>query len=223
MTTAVALAADQRRLVFSVLRIFRNFQGLLDYSERDTLTGLLNRKTFDECFLRAALRPGAQPAAPAADRRRCSVPATPCLGVIDINHFKRVNDDFCHLIGDEVLLLMSRLMRSSFRFHDQLFRYGGEESAVPMRCARLADAAAAFERLRANAERCAFPRVGHITASVGFAKIRVGDTPAGCFERVDKAVCHAKQNGRNQVHDHAELVAPGGLSDESHMGDVELF
>ncbi len=223
MTTAAPLSADQRHLVRSILRIFRNFQGLLDYSERDTLTGLLNRKTFDECFLRVALPPGADPAPPAADARRRSVPATACLGVIDIDHFKRVNDSFGHLIGDEVLLLMSRLMRSSFRHHDQVFRHGGEEFVVLMRCARLADAAAAFERLRANVERYTFPRVGHITVSIGFAEIRTGDTPTGCFERADKAVYHAKQNGRNQVRDHALLVAQGVLSEESHAGDIELF
>jgi diguanylate cyclase (GGDEF)-like protein len=221
--TAAPLPEEQRRLVFSILRIFRNFQGLLDYSERDTLTGLLNRKTFDECFLRAALPPGADPAAPAADARRRSALTVACMGVIDIDHFKRVNDSFGHLIGDEVLLLMSRLMRSSFRYHDQLFRFGGEEFVVLMRCARPADAAIAFERLRTNVERYAFPRVGHITVSIGYAQLRPGDTPTGCFERADKAVYHAKQNGRNQVHDHAALVAAGKLTDESLASDVELF
>ncbi|TMH01582.1 MAG: GGDEF domain-containing protein, partial [Betaproteobacteria bacterium] len=52
--TATPMSADDRRLVCSILRIYRNFQGLLDYSERDTLTGLLNRKTFDESFLKSA-------------------------------------------------------------------------------------------------------------------------------------------------------------------------
>jgi diguanylate cyclase (GGDEF)-like protein len=114
-------------------------------------------------------------------------------------------------------------MRSSFRFRDPLFRYGGEEFVVLMRCARRADAAAAFERLRATVERYAFPRVGHITVSIGFTEIRTGDTPTGCFERADKAVYHAKQSGRNQVRDHDLLVAQGVLIDEAHMGDVELF
>jgi diguanylate cyclase (GGDEF)-like protein len=216
---------DERdqRMVMSILRIYRNFQGLLDYSERDTLTGLLNRKTFDESFLRAALSSGADPSSPAVDTRRRRGPTIACLGVIDIDHFKRVNDSYGHLIGDEVLLLMSRLMRSSFRFNDQLYRFGGEEFVVLLRCARLTDAAAAFERLRANVERYAFPRVGHITVSIGFAEVRTGDTPTGCFERADKAVYHAKQRGRNQVCDHALLVAQGVLIDEAYTGDVELF
>jgi PleD family two-component response regulator len=154
--------------VFSILRIFSNFQGQLDYSERDTLTGLLNRKTFDESFLRAALSSGADPASPTVDARRRGAAAD---------------------VAPDAQQLPLR---------DTPFRYGGEEFVVLMRCARLADAAAAFERLRATAERYAFPRVGHITVGIGFTEIRTGDTPTGCFERADKAVRHAKQSGRNR-------------------------
>jgi PleD family two-component response regulator len=94
---------------------------------------------------------------------------------------------------------------------------------VLMRCAHAADAGRAFERLRSNVERYAFPQVGHITISVGYTGLRPGDTPAMTFERADKAVYHAKQNGRNQVHHHADLVAAGLLSDASLDNDVELF
>jgi diguanylate cyclase (GGDEF)-like protein len=223
LVTLVPLSDEQRRMVFSILRIFRNFEGLLDYSERDTLTGLLNRKTFDECFLRAAMPAPAVAVVPTDDPRRTAAPSIACLGVIDVDHFKRVNDTHGHLIGDEVLLLLSRLMRSSFRHHDQLFRFGGEEFVVLMRCARTADAATAFERLRRNVESYAFPRVGRITVSVGFAQLRPGDTPTGCFDRADRAIYHAKQNGRNQVHDHALLVAAGLIAEETLASDVELF
>jgi diguanylate cyclase (GGDEF)-like protein len=71
------------------------------------------------------------------------------IGVIDIDHFKRVNDAHGHLIGDEVLLL-SRLLRASFRFYDKLYRFGGEEFVVLMRCGDVVDAVTAFERLRTN-------------------------------------------------------------------------
>jgi diguanylate cyclase (GGDEF)-like protein len=219
--SAQPLEANELRFVSSVLRVYRNFQSLLDYSERDTLTGLLNRKTFDECFLRVAV-PGSVPAAPAPTRRTSPLTCA-CLAVIDIDHFKRVNDTYGHLIGDEVLLLLSRLMRGSFRHHDQLFRFGGEEFVVLMRCATLADAGAAFERLRASVERYVFPRVGQISVSIGYTELHASDTPTGCFERADKAVYFVKQNGRNQVHDHAALVAAGHLQNESLAGDVELF
>jgi diguanylate cyclase (GGDEF)-like protein len=219
--SSIPLSNDEQRLVGSILRIYRNFQGLLDYSERDTLTGLLNRKTFDESFLKATAEPQ-MPNVGDAERRADQTGGT-YLGVLDIDHFKRVNDTYGHLIGDEVLLLLSRLMRATFRFHDRLYRFGGEEFVVLMRCANEEDPAQAFERLRANTEAYAFPQVGRITVSIGFTLVKTGDTPSGAFERADKAVYYAKGHGRNCVHSHANLVAKGELEDDSKTGDVELF
>ncbi len=111
-----ALDEEALRLVGAVLRVYRNFQGLLDYSERDTLTGLLNRKTFDVCFQRLAEQVQAAEKVRALTHDRRSVAAgSVWLGVVDIDLFKHVNDLHGHLIGDEVLLLLGRLLRSSFR------------------------------------------------------------------------------------------------------------
>jgi len=218
------LDEDAQRLVRSVLRIYRNFQALLDYSERDTLTGLLNRKTFDESFLKVALGPGAPAPAEPDPRRLRGPPHQVYLGVIDIDHFKLVNDRFGHLIGDEVLLLLSRLMRSTFRFSDRLYRFGGEEFVVMMRCANGDDALRAFERLRANTQRYLFPQVGNITVSVGFTQVQPTDTPNAAFQRADTAVYYAKEHGRNQVRSHAILIEEGAIqSDHSKTGDIELF
>jgi diguanylate cyclase (GGDEF)-like protein len=219
------LGTGAQRMVSSVLRIYHNFQGLLDYSERDTLTGLLNRKTFDESFLKVLSDlPAKHDVKYEAEDRRHET-ATPhyVLGVIDIDHFKSVNDRFGHLIGDEVLLLLSRLMRGSFRFHDLLYRFGGEEFVVLMRCDEEIHAGEAFERLRVNTERYAFPQVGRITVSIGFTEVRAGDSPAAAFERADKAVYHAKAHGRNQVHNYAALVASGLIQEATQLSDVELF
>jgi diguanylate cyclase (GGDEF)-like protein len=224
LQTTHPLSYEEVRLVCSILRIYRNFQGLLDYSERDTLTGLLNRKTFDESFMRVAVQAAPDSAEHRSDTRRYSPTGSTWLGVIDIDHFKRVNDTYGHLIGDEVLLLLSRLMRTSFRFHDHLYRFGGEEFVVLLRCNGEQDAHNAFERLRSNVERYAFPQVGHISISVGFSGLRSGDTPNDAFARADKAVYYAKQNGRNQVCFHAQLVAEGKLADETRdNSDAELF
>jgi diguanylate cyclase (GGDEF)-like protein len=220
--TDAPMSASDLRMVGSILRIYRNFQGLLDYSERDTLTGLLNRKTFDETFMKTVVQmPGSSERRDG--RRAGSAGQSHWLGVIDIDHFKNVNDTYGHLIGDEVLLLLSRLMRSSFRFHDRLYRFGGEEFVVLMRCGSEADALHAFERLRGNAEHYTFPQVGHITVSVGFTEVKATDTPSSAFERADRAVYYAKTHGRNQVCGHADLVARGELEDSSKIGDVELF
>ncbi len=221
------LSVDARTLVASILRIYHNFHSLLDYSERDTLTGLLNRKTFDESFLKAAAgqRQAAQADVGADGRRSVGRMHEVYLGVVDIDHFKLVNDRHGHLIGDEVLLLLSRLMRNTFRFDDRLYRFGGEEFVVMMRCAHAQDATSAFERLRRNTERHNFPRVGHITVSIGFAEVLGSDTPSTAFQRADTAVYYAKEHGRNQVCSHAVLAAQGAVSaGETHStGDVELF
>ncbi|MDE2297490.1 MAG: GGDEF domain-containing protein [Burkholderiales bacterium] len=219
--THQALDATRQRMVTSILRIYRNFQGLLDYSERDTLTGLLNRKTFDESFLKATAGSVMAPDDRVDGRRGASTGYW--IGVIDIDHFKRVNDTCGHLIGDEVLLLLARLMRGSLRFHDRIYRFGGEEFVVLLRCKDDDSAALAFERLRSNAERYAFPQAGRITVSIGFAEVKAGDTPGAAFERADKAVYHAKAHGRNQAQSHALLVARGELEDAPRVGDIELF
>ena len=224
LRSKVALSAEQVRMVCSILRIYRNFQGLLDYSERDTLTGLLNRKTFDESFMRVAVPPPSALLHQRGETRRHVPSGSSWLGVLYIDHFKRVNDNHGHLIGDEVLLLLSRLMRTSFRFHDHLYRFGGEEFVVLMRCGNPLDAAHAFERLRSNVERYVFPQVGTITVSIGFTELRADDTPSAAFARADKAVYWVKQNGRNHVAHHAELVAAGKLAQVPvDNSDVELF
>ena len=227
VVTTAPLTSDAKRLVTSFLRVYRNFQSLLDYSERDTLTGLLNRKTFDEAFLKASAEQQLVQnyIGQSEDRRSSSKgPINTWLAVIDIDHFKRVNDTYGHLIGDEVLLLLSRLMRASFRFHDRLYRFGGEEFVVLMRCDSENDAELALERLRSNTESFSFPQVGRITVSIGFTALRSGDTPSRAFERADKAVYYVKEHGRNGVRSYAQLTSMGEIiEDNDKIGDVELF
>lgn len=223
VVTAAPLDAPIRRLLMGVLRIYRNVHGLLDYSERDTLTGLLNRKSFDETFFKASAALAPTPPDGGPDDRRHTGAAGYWLGVMDIDHFKQVNDRFGHLIGDEVLLLMSRIMRSSFRFYDQLYRFGGEEFVVLLRCTGEEDAHAALERFREAVRSYVFPQVKRITMSVGFTDVRRGDTPSAAVERADRAVYWAKHHGRDQVHCHAALVRQGLMEDGQKAGDIDLF
>jgi diguanylate cyclase (GGDEF)-like protein len=224
IATLEPLAPEAQRLVSGVLRLYLNCQSLLDYGERDALTELLNRKTFDGAFLKATIEQQ-QTEGHTPDERRHSEPASSYwLAMIDIDHFKRVNDNYGHLIGDEVLLLLARLMRACFRFHDQLYRFGGEEFVVLMRCNGEEEAAGALERLRSTTEQHLFPQVGKITISTGFSEIKAGDTPSGAFERADKAVYYAKEHGRNQVCSYAALIASGDLVDQAaNLGEMELF
>ncbi len=227
LESAAPLDAAHKTLVTTVLRLFGNFHDLLDHSERDALTGLLNRQTFDSAFASrlCAIADGSQgPDGAAPEQRRIQAQATaPWLGVIDIDHFKRVNDGFGHLIGDEVLLLMARLLRSTFRHHDRLYRFGGEEFVVVLECNSDHEAAMIFERVRTRVAAFSFPQVGAMSVSIGHTQCRLHETPSAAFSRADKALYFAKDNGRNQVVSFEALLRSGVAVDHTQAGGVELF
>lgn len=203
-------------LVGAILRILKNHMELLDYGERDTLTHMLNRKTFESRFLKLRQHISASPTD--------SDPAeTSWLGVVDIDKFKSVNDNYGHLFGDEVLLLVSQLMQQCFRGPEQLFRFGGEEFVIVLDRATPAGAHIAFERLRLAVESFDFPQVGRVTISLGYSQIRVGDGPTTCVERADSALYYAKQHGRNRVCHFEALLDAGKLAVKATDAEAELF
>jgi diguanylate cyclase (GGDEF)-like protein len=215
--------AAAQSMVCSVLRIYRNFQCLLDYSERDTLTGLLNRKTFDENFFKV-LHEAPAGCSKIEERRRASLGSgSSWLAMVDIDFFKSVNDNYGHMIGDEVLLLLARLMRGSLRFDDRLYRFGGEEFVILMNCDGAGNAASSLERLRRKTEAYVFPQVGRLTVSIGFTSISPSDSPSSALERADRAVYHAKDSGRNQVCSHGDLMPAQRATMSDHVGAIELF
>jgi len=217
LKTSEPLDQQVHQVISRVLRFYQNYQALLDYSECDMLTGLLNRKTFEQCFHKITSNP-----APAT-RERISRPGSFWLAMIDVDFFKRVNDTYGHLIGDEVLLLLSQVMRRSFRGHDRLYRFGGEEFAVLCHCSASGDALRVFERLRRNVQENVFPQVGGITVSIGITEVQAGESACFALDRADQAVYFVKQNGRNQVRDFAELIDSGAIESEQKVGSVELF
>jgi len=223
LETTLPLAPADRATVCTILRIYGNFHDLLDHSERDPLTGLLNRQTFDAAFTTRTPRVSARDEITIQGRRGQQDASAIWLGVVDIDHFKRVNDTFGHLIGDEVLLLLSRLLRSTFRHHDRLYRFGGEEFVVVLNYLRADQTLLAFERLRNSVDRFVFPQVGHITVSTGFAQAVAGETPSAAFARADQALYHVKSHGRNQVAYYGDLVRDGAIIETRITGDIELF
>jgi diguanylate cyclase (GGDEF)-like protein len=214
--------AQMLQVMEGILSVYRNYQSLLDYSERDSLTGLLNRKTFDEKFARMVHAKPQEITLDDGERRHHSEIKSQWLAVIDIDHFKRVNDIFGHLYGDEVLILVANVLRSSFRSQDRVFRFGGEEFVVLLRSATLADAQMVFERFRENIEQHQFPQVGQITVSVGFASISQ-ETPVVILGHADQALYYAKDHGRNQVCQYEALLDQGHLHADRKSESVEFF
>ncbi|KLD69359.1 GGDEF domain-containing protein [Xanthomonas pisi] len=194
-------------------RFFQNYRSLLDDAQRDALTGLRNRKTFDDVVL--GLFAGG-PDAPATDGI--------WLGIVDIDHFKRVNDTFGHLYGDEVLLLVAQLMQRAFRQEDLLFRFGGEEFVIVLRGVDRDVAVSLFERFRLAVAEHVFPQVGQVTLSTGIVELTHGRLISQLLDEADKALYWAKQHGRNRAVVYAELITSGQLLQTTQQtGSVDLF
>jgi diguanylate cyclase (GGDEF)-like protein len=207
-----------------LLSVYANMLDMLDYSECDALTGLWNRKSFEDLFYKTMPTAELAGLVPVTEEHRLAPTADGFwLAMVDIDHFKLVNDRFGHLIGDEVLLLVARLLKASFRAHDHVYRFGGEEFVVVLRCSDHDGAVAAVERFRVAMAGYDFPQAGTITASVGVTEIFGGDSPTAACERADQAVYYAKHNGRNQVCSEADLMRRGLLMADVKVGLIELF
>jgi diguanylate cyclase (GGDEF)-like protein len=224
-----AFSGDTVHTVGGIVAVYRNFQNLLDYSERDSLTGLLNRKTFDDQLARMLRHAHEQDAcAPGMPERRQrdgqgEGAEKQWLAVVDVDHFKAVNDRFGHLYGDEVLILIANLLQSSFRAEDRVFRFGGEEFVVLLRSSSLENAWKIIERFRTNVEQHAFPQVGQVTVSVGFVDIGPYDSPVVTLGHADQALYYAKSSGRNRACHYDDLIAHGVLPTIATNDTAEFF
>ena len=207
-----ALHGAGAALLKALIPLLSSYYDLLVEAETDPLTRLPNRRVFYSEMSRKLIRRGA------GERRRF-------LAMADIDHFKQINDRFGHLYGDEILIHFARLMRATFRAGDLLYRFGGEEFVIAYSVPRAEDGASPLERFRAAVERYVFPRVGRVTASVGFTAIDATSAPATTLiDRADMAVYYAKRNGRNRVCHYEALIASRAIeAPQPEAGDATLF
>ncbi len=158
----------------------------------DTLTGLANRMAFDRRL-----------AAEVAKARETG--DTLSLMMCDLDHFKRVNDEFGHPVGDQVLRLVGQTLVQCVKGQDTAARYGGEEFVVILPCTNVMGAAAVAEFVRRSVASKKIVRkgtgekLGTITLSLGVAALLPGETPDMLVERADRALYVAKEGGRNRV------------------------
>ena len=166
----------------------------------DPLTGIGNRKMFDyqmKKAVQAAMEHGGELA----------------LMMLDIDHFKRFNDNFGHQFGDMVLRLVARSLMEGVKASDHAVRYGGEEFAILMPDTQMPEALMVAEQLRrAVASKTLIKKgtketLGNVTMSIGVSAYRLGEPVTVFIERADAALYKAKQSGRNRVLSETDLSA----------------
>lgn len=152
----------------------------------DSLTGISNRRHFEAEAMQEMVR-----------AQRYAQPLS--LLLIDIDHFKAINDRYGHPTGDRILVELSRRIGSRLRSLDRLARWGGEEFVVLMPYCDAAAAILIAESLRKLCAEQPFPEVGTVTASFGVAELKPGEKTEEWFKRVDVALYDAKSSGRDAV------------------------
>jgi len=173
-------------------------EGIEESARRDDLTGVYNRR---------ALIVAMEDAKRWADAAR--EPLSLC--VIDLDRFKRYNDEFDHLTGDQVLRAFAQTVQGELRATDVFGRYGGEEFVQVLRHSTVVGAMADAERLRERISELDIPvtrSAGRLTVSIGVAQYKPGEAIIETFARADEALYRAKQCGRNRVECEAAVTMP---------------
>ena len=193
---ALERGAELRQQFSTLAAEMQHVRGELERSHEeartDALTGVCNRLGFQETLLDL-------PQAALDDSH------APCLMMIDVDFFKRVNDTYGHLVGDHVLQAVAQEIKAIVRGRDIVARYGGEEFAVLLRDTPRSGCVAVAEHIRSGIERnlIALPEgAGEplaVTVSIGGAWLRTEEAVEGFVGRADRGLYRSKQKGRNQV------------------------
>ena len=158
----------------------------------DALTGLYNRSAFFDSL-------------EAVDTESDPASNPYCVAMIDIDHFKRVNDTFGHLVGDKVIRFVADSLRQSIKGQDCAARYGGEEYALMLPNTCLKNAVILCDKIRKHIGKTNLVKsgtrepLGQITISIGIAENRSGESRMELLARADKALYRSKETGRNRV------------------------
>lgn len=202
---------EQALQLVQLIAVYVNQHEHLSRSNKDLLTGLRNKRCFQVEHQQLHVEEPAQN-------------AKHVLGIVNVDAFGLVNDDFCRVIGDEMLVSLSNLMKSYFDRNDYLYRFEGDEFVVLLRNRTLAEASIALEGLRYEIESREFPQVGHLTVSIGCIVINWDIHHTLLFERVASALRLAKSAGGNNLKAYDSLIESGDLEEVNWpSGPVEIF
>ncbi|RCU50546.1 diguanylate cyclase [Corallincola holothuriorum] len=183
---AIGLALSLIFTAFFAYQVEDKNDALEQQANRDPLTGALNRR---------AMKPALQEAI----RLKLRYHRHYTLICVDLDHFKRVNDEHGHTVGDDVLKLSTQCLKKELRKTDHLYRFGGEEFAILLPETEQMDAMAVAEKLRNAITNIALPNDIKLTASFGVAELVLNETTDSWLKRADARLYQAKDSGRNQV------------------------
>lgn len=155
-------------------------------SSHDPLTGIYNRSKFDE-LLNYEIE------------QFYRYNKVFSIAICDFDNFKIVNDTYGHQTGDDVLIQSSKIIEKVIRESDVLARWGGEEFTLLLPHTNKDKAELVLEKIRKSIQNNKLQSVGHITISCGLSEVRKGDTVSSLMKRIDDALYHAKENGRNKI------------------------
>lgn len=180
-----SLSNYQKRLVFP-LRNALAFWQLQQLALKDPLTNIGNRANYDDSIGRAIC---------SAKRHASSF----ALMVIDLDNFKQANDNYGHLVGDEILVKFTQILLESIRGTDQAFRFGGDEFAIILDDQDVNSALAVGERLQIAIAESDIAIKYFVGVSVGCAVFESNDSTSSLFAKADKALYEAKRAGKNCI------------------------
>ena len=182
----IVLMSAFTRLRADYVRARTQAEDLEAQALQDSLTGLQNRRAFSQSYRRAQAR-----------MVRNKTPL--CAVLLDIDHFKRVNDTYGHQVGDDVLVKLAAVLVQELRGSDEVFRWGGEEFMLLLEHTSLEAAIEVAERVRTAVEASELLARSTITISLGVTDIQPDETEAVIYPRADIALYTSKRDGRNRV------------------------
>ncbi|WNO10953.1 GGDEF domain-containing protein [Teredinibacter sp. KSP-S5-2] len=183
----IKLYTQRERELESINQLLNNrSQELQEKIIRDPLTGVLNREGLKDLFFSLE------------ESKKTKLPRC-CIVMLDIDHFKKVNDVYGHNFGDTILCQFSALIAENIRSSDFLARWGGEEFILVCPLSKIDSIIMLAEKLRRIVEEYQWPKGISVTCSFGVAQLDYNESLEDFIERADKALYQAKSRGRNQV------------------------
>ncbi|MGI2258105.1 GGDEF domain-containing protein [Shewanella sp. GXUN23E] len=217
LQSLMPMSSHQLVLLNGFARIYENFLNVMLDMETDSLTGLLNKKAYYSQVL-AVLEDDNQ-----SYCEQSGEPKYFWLVIFDVDKFKKINDTFGHLYGDEILLLVANTMIQVFDEKDLLFRFGGDEFVVLLAPRTKQQARAILKQFQEQIAVIRNDKLWPVRCSMGGVNASGAENPTDLLVQADRALYHVKEHGRGEIAFYCDLLEQGIVATEHFEDDIELF